>query len=355
MSDASVAQLIDRLPDRFTDGRLDLDDARFRLHVDGTHRDVVVSKKACRIEAPSGSADAEIETDPATWRAMFSGELSGIEAFTQRRLSVRGSIEASLRFDLLFEHPAAGALHYAIERVDANGVKMSVLLAGEARREPLLLVHGLGATKASWLTVIPQLARRYRVIAMDLPGFGASDKPLGGYDAQWFAERVFWLMDSLGHRDAFVAGNSMGGRIAMEMAMRGPERVNGIACLCPATAFSRRPGLAIVRLLRPELGMLIGRLPRNRIKDGLKQLFADPTRIEEEWYDAAVDDFRRVWKSPRARLAFAASLKNIYMEEPDGDLGFWTRLARMSPPALYVYAKQDVLITPGFARKIQGA
>ncbi|MBW3574454.1 MAG: alpha/beta fold hydrolase, partial [Actinobacteria bacterium] len=53
------------------------------------------------------------------------------------------------------------------------------VIAGDAGAPPLLLIHGLGATKASWLTVAPALARRYRVIALDLPGFGASSKPNG--------------------------------------------------------------------------------------------------------------------------------------------------------------------------------
>jgi pimeloyl-ACP methyl ester carboxylesterase len=54
-------------------------------------------------------------------------------------------------------------------------------------------------------------------------------------------------------------------------------------------------------------------------------------------------------------MAFLASLKNIYVEEPDGDAGFWARLAKLQVPALYVYGRQDVLITPRFGGRVRKA
>ncbi len=141
--------------------------------------------------------------------------------------------------------------------------------------------------------------------------------------------------------------------MAMEMAMSHPERVDAIACLCPVAAFSHRPAIFIARLLRPELGVLANRLPRARIKAGLRQLFADPTCVEDDWYDAAIDDFLKVWRHPKARIAFARSLHNIYLDEPHGERGFWARLAAMRTPALYVYGRRDVLITSRFGHKIR--
>ena len=84
----------------------------------------------------------------------------------------------------------------------------------------------------------------------------------------------------------------------------------------------------------------------------LRALFADPARVQDDWYDAAVDDFLRTWRAPRARTAFAAALRNVYLDEPLGDGGFWTRLARMQPPALYVYGARDVLITHRFGGRV---
>lgn len=352
MAITDVLASIEALPTRFS-GPPDSSDGRYRIQVANISRDVVIAGKRCRVQEPLGVADVEISMDPLTWHEIQSGDLSGIEAFGQRRLSIRGSIEQSLHFEPSFQRPEGKGMRYTIERVEVRGGRVSALFAGHRSAPPLLLIHGLGATKASWLTVVPQLARDFRVIAMDLPGFGASDKPRGGYDAPWFADRVTRFIDALGYDSVYVAGNSMGGRIAMELGMDHPDRVGGIACLCPAAAFTRRPALALVRALRPELGIVASRLPRSRILPQMRGLFADPRCVEPEWYEAAVDDFLHVWRSPRARMAFFASLRNIYLDEPEGERGFWTRLGGMSVPSLYIYGRHDALISHRFARKVQ--
>lgn len=352
MAIADVLASIEDLPDRFLPHGA-VTPGRYRLHVGESSRDVVIAGRRCTVAPVEGEPDVEISTDPLTWHDIQAGGLSGIEAFGSRRLSIRGSIEKSLLFEPQFERPTGGGLRYTIDRVEVRGGRISALVAGDESAEPLLLLHGLGATKASWLTVVPQLAKRYRVVAIDLPGFGASDKPRGRYDARWFGDRVTRFMDAFGYDSMYVAGNSMGGRIAMELGMGHPERVRAIACLCPAAAFSHRPALGLVRLLRPELGIVPSRLPRSRILPQMRGLFADPRCVEPDWYEAAIDDFLNTWKSPRARMAFFASLRNIYLDEPEGDRGFWTRLSALQVPALFIYGRHDALITHRFAKKVQ--
>ena len=138
----------------------------------------------------------------------------------------------------------------------------------------------------------------------------------------------------------------------MEMAMLRPERVDAIACLCPAAAFSYRPGLTFAKVLRPELGVAVAGLPRSYVKKQIKQLFSSASRLHDTWFDAAIDDFLNVWRNPRARIAFFASLRNIYLDEPYSETGFWTRLAKMDTPTLYIYGRRDVLITSRFAKKV---
>ena len=86
----------------------------------------------------------------------------------------------------------------------------------------------------------------------------------------------------------------------------------------------------------------------------MQTMFAKPSRIDLAWYEAATDDFLRTWRSPRARMAFFAAARHIYMDEPYGESGFFTRLAALTTPAYYIYGRQDPLITPLFARKVQG-
>lgn len=323
------------------------------MRVDDHVSDVVMDQRSCEIRLPSPDHfDAEICTDSRTWSAIDSGRLSGLEAFASKRLVIRGSIERSLHFEPSFDRPQRGGVRYEIRRLAVGRTRISTLVAGPREAPPLLLIHGLGATKASWLTIVPELARYHRVIAVDLPGFGASSKPNARYSAAWFADKMLRMLEEMEYDSVALAGNSMGGRISMEMALRAPERIRSIVCLSPAAAFSRRPALALARLARPELGVLVGRLPRSHVKEGLRSLFADPSRLEDSWYEAAIDDFLSTWKSPRARVAFFRALRNIYLDEPMGENGLWTRLSAMKTPALYVYGRRDVLITHHFSKKV---
>jgi pimeloyl-ACP methyl ester carboxylesterase len=104
--------------------------------------------------------------------------------------------------------PEPGQLKF--ERVRTPAGRVSILSAG-AGPDVLLCLHGRGGTKASFLTTVAALADRYRVVAMDFPGFGDSDKPIGApYDSEWFARSAFDTLDALGVDSAHVVGNSMG-------------------------------------------------------------------------------------------------------------------------------------------------
>src|SRR6195952_260354 len=184
--------------------------------------------------------DVIIGTDAATWMALRSGELSGIQAYSERRLYARGTA----RPPLLRMHEAR-----------LPGARISTLTMGAG--PDVLLLHGLGSTKSSFFDAAAALSRRYRVHALDLPGFGASSKPATApYTARYFADTVRATMDALGIGRAHIAGNSMGGRVAIELGLRHPDRVGALALLCPAVAFVRRGWHPIVRVLRPELGVL---------------------------------------------------------------------------------------------------
>jgi len=352
MGDSAVG-LLDELPGRLLPDRVRAE-GRWRIRLGRATRDVAVSTTGVTIERPDGKVDAEIETDHDTWRAIDAGRLSGIEAFVNRSLKVRGSIERALHFEPMFERPDAGGLRYHIDDVPVgNRMTISALIAGPEDGEPLLLMHGLGATKASWLTVLPQLAARYRVMVIDLPGFGRSSKPIGRYDAAWFSGYVCRFLDSMGVERCHVAGNSMGGKVAMELAMLDPGRVTDVMCLCPASAFSDRPMLRIVQLLRPELGVALGYVPRSRVRKTIESLFSDTGGLDGVWIEAAIDDFTHVWRNPKARGAFFAAARAIYLEDPHGEAGFFTRLELMEIPSLFVYGEQDAIITHHFGRKIQ--
>jgi pimeloyl-ACP methyl ester carboxylesterase len=99
---------------------------------------------------------------------------------------------------------------------------------------PLLLVQGLGYGAWGWDPVVPGLAERFRVLAFDNRGIGASDKPAGPYTAAEMAGDALQVLDEAGAERAHVVGASLGGMIAQELAVAAPERVEWLV-LCSTT------------------------------------------------------------------------------------------------------------------------
>ncbi|MGH2723720.1 MAG: alpha/beta fold hydrolase [Actinomycetota bacterium] len=301
-------------------------------------------------EAP----DTTIDTDVATITEVMEGTRSGVDAFLGGRLRVRGNLALSLRLDSLFDgrrrpdhFPRAGsALVW--------GVPTFYLEAG--RGPPVVLLHGLGATNASVLPILVELARDHRVLAPDLPGFGESGKPLRSYHAAFFARWLRGFLDVVGIDRTHLVGNSMGGRVAIETGLRAPERVDRMVLLTPSPAFIRhREFVRVVRVLRPELALLPVPLSHRQVVWSIKRMFSRPARLPGPWYEAAADEFLRVFGTPRGRIAFFSAARQIYLEEPYGDGGFWDRLPGLRRPALFVWGQHDRLVPAAFARHVERA
>ncbi|MEA2307628.1 MAG: hypothetical protein QOH43_4908 [Solirubrobacteraceae bacterium] len=297
--------------------------------------------------------DVVIGTDAATWLALRQGELSGVEAFSERRLRARGNLDLALGFEGLFRLPNGRPPLQRLRDVAVGGKQITtVTLDGDG--PDVLLLHGLGAAKTSFFDTAAALRHEgYRVHAIDLPGFGSSSKPaFAPYTARWFAETVIDLLDALDIDRTHLIGNSMGGRVALEVALRAPERVGGLGLLCPAVAFVRRGWHPVVKLLRPEFGLLPHRIRRSLVAEHLWSLFADPDRLDPSVADIVVDEFQRIYGSAGARLAFLAAARNLYLDQPFGADGFYPRLHGLERPALFVWGAHDPLIPPGFSRHV---
>jgi hypothetical protein len=170
--------------------------ARIRLAVGEREWDALLAGDAARLDRPRGQPDASISAGEEVWRRVALDARAGLEEFRRRRLRVRRNLHLSIGFIAAtsgLREP--GRLRFASHETPVG--RLSTMEAG--RGEPLVCLHGLGGTKASFLTTIAALAPERRVIAVDLPGFGDSAKPLGGrYDAPWFADAVVGLLDRLG-------------------------------------------------------------------------------------------------------------------------------------------------------------
>ncbi|MGW4979739.1 alpha/beta fold hydrolase [Streptomyces mirabilis] len=126
----------------------------------------------------------------------------------------------------------------ALRQVKANGVELNVALAGEG--PAVLLLHGFPHTWQLWTHVLDGLAGRYRVIAPDLRGCGASARTAGGYDAGTLAADAEALLDALGETSAAVVGIDAGTPPAFLLAMRRPDLVRRLVVM--ESLVGRLPG-----------------------------------------------------------------------------------------------------------------
>ncbi len=304
---------------------------------------------------PTRRPDATVYADALTLAELLEGEHSGVDLWLKGFVRVRGSIALALKLEVLLKGPRK-VTYSRPRRVTAGGIDTFLLEAGEGDRLPVLLLHGLSATGASMLPTLPPLAGDRRVLVPDLPGFGETAKPFIDYDAEFFAKWVVQLLDSLGIERAHLIGNSMGGRISIEVGLRYPERVGKLALYCPAVAFRKlRQLVPLVKVIRPELGALPIRVPRSLVMGVMQQIFSKPDRVPAPWFDAAADEFFRVFSTRRGRIALFSAARQIYLDNPWGDRGFWERLRRLEPPALFVWGDRDVLVPSGFSKHVEEA
>jgi pimeloyl-ACP methyl ester carboxylesterase len=353
---ARLEETLARLVERFDASVFDVGRRRVRLRVEAG--DGAVAEVAAEVLVEDGEIEvvrrgggrpsAVLSAELETWEQIAAETVSGLAAFRSRRLRVRRDLHLGVGF-LAAVSPQTGEGRLRLRHARTSAGEISTIEAGTG--DPVLLVHGLGATKASFLPTLGALAGTHRAIALDLPGFGDSTKPLlAPYDAGFFAEAVTALIDELGAERVDLVGNSMGGRVVIELGLRDPDRVGRMVLLAPSLAWLRsRPWAAPLKLVPPQLG-LIQPAPRAIVEAIVRAVVP---QSDSEWTAAGIDEFLRSYLTPRGRAAFYAAARNIYLEEPHGPRGFWTRLPSLRVPALFVWGRKDPLVPIGFAPHVR--
>jgi pimeloyl-ACP methyl ester carboxylesterase len=232
---------------------------------------------------------------------------------------------------------------------------------------PVLFVHGLGsAGYLEWRFNLPALARSHRVFAPDLPGFGRSEKPEAGYGIPLFARVIEQYIRARRLKPVLV-GASLGGRVALEVALRNPASVqrlvlvNSLGVVRPTV----QPFYPLVLLPRVGEGMLrvmreaLHRLPADAIRRGARHflgLRGDVDRVLDEPYLARLREMHADEGYPRAYAATVRSLVHPGAYRSDALL---TRLAETGLPVLLIWGAGDRLLPLARARlahqKLPGA
>jgi haloalkane dehalogenase len=114
--------------------------------------------------------------------------------------------------------------------IEANGLRLHYLEAGQG--DPILLLHGFPTSSHLYRHILPELGKTHRAIALDLPGYGLSDKPLDvAYDYDFYADTLNAFLDALGIRDTHLCVHDLGGPVGLYWALRHPHRVPKLVIL----------------------------------------------------------------------------------------------------------------------------
>jgi pimeloyl-ACP methyl ester carboxylesterase len=218
--------------------------------------------------------------------------------------------------------------------IDAGGIETSYLEAGSG--ETVLMLHGSGpgvSALANWQHNIPTLAQRFHVLAPDIVGFGTTERPEDiVYSLRTWTDHIWAFMNAHGIEKARVIGNSLGGRIALQMATDHPDRIAKMVLMgTPAVGMTPTEGLAALRAYEPS---------HEAMRALLRNYFAvDPAMITDDLvkirYEASIADgayeaYRAMFLDPR---------------HAGSDLGITENEVRaIATPALLIHGREDKVV-----------
>jgi pimeloyl-ACP methyl ester carboxylesterase len=244
-------------------------------------------------------------------------------------------------------HPALQP--YARSAV-VDGTRLFYYDAGAGDGPPLLLVHGLGDEADTWWRVLPWFARRRRVLALDLPGFGRSDHPRRAYTTGFFARSVAGLLAALGIGRAVLVGHSMGAAVVQRLALARPDMAERLVLIDGGLPTRRSyPRGPIWLFLAPGLGEAAYtslRRSQDQAYATLRPYYRDLDALPAE--DRAFLRERvwaRVW-SDGQRRAFLSALRWMAIDQAARAGAFRERLARMPIPTRILWGDGDQIAPP---------
>jgi pyruvate dehydrogenase E2 component (dihydrolipoamide acetyltransferase) len=207
--------------------------------------------------------------------------------------------------------------------------------------QPALLVHGFAGNLNNWLFNQAVLASDRTVYALDLPGHGLSSKEVGDGSLETLANVVRDWLDTLGLPRVHLIGHSMGGGIALAMALRYPDRLLSCTLIASAALGSEIDADYIDGVVTADR--------RKQLKPYLERLFADPSLVTRQ----LVDDLLKFKRVDGVREALT-TLANNFIADGKQILEFRERLNEIQVPILVIWGDKDRVLPPSHAEALPG-
>jgi pimeloyl-ACP methyl ester carboxylesterase len=242
--------------------------------------------------------------------------------------------------------------------VRAGGLLVHHVYGGRGA-PPVLFVHGLGsAGYLEWRFNLPALARSHEVFAPDLPGFGRSEQPPAGYGIPLFAGIVEEYIRARGIRPALV-GTSMGGRVALEVALRSPGSVDRLVLVNALGVVRPNVQLFYPLVLVPRVGetMLavmreaLHRLPPAAIQRYARRFVQTPDDVERILDPAFLTGLREMHATEGYSRAYVSTVRALADRRARGSAGLLERLAATGLRVLLIWGEADRLLPVDRARE----
>lgn len=221
---------------------------------------------------------------------------------------------------------------------EVDGLHVRYVDAGSGR--PLLLMHGLGGAIESWTNNIDALAKEARVIALDLPGFGYSDKPKMSYTIKFYTDFVARFARQLDIAPAAIVGSSLGGHVACELAITHPEVVSRLVVISPPGALPKSFAGT------PALKKYVKVLQAKSVAEVKKALFAVDQKPVADDYAKIV--FEKL-AMPGAKEAFLSALMGS-ARAPRLN----RRLSKIKASMMVLWGKDDIMIPVKYVKPFVG-
>lgn len=202
---------------------------------------------------------------------------------------------------------------------------------------PLVLVHGLANSLEIWDRVHDRLARRFRVISFDLPGFGRASRSAAAYDGPFFAKQLNALVAALALKRVLLVGNSLGASVILHLSDLAPEQIAGAVLAAPG-GFGRKTNLTMRIPALPVIGSWLGRPTPLNNKLTLRLAIHDHANVTTDLLELV----NRYAAQPGSNHSFVQTLQSGVGLRGSRGCDDVERIARrFNAPTLVVWGRQD--------------